>query len=185
VLSRQEVEGEDAAAQSDLFARLDRNNDNRLTPQEWQWSRSSFEARDRDRDGVLTRRELAGDGFSEDPATATVTVGAETRWVDTGVSVLAGDQVRFQVSGTVQMSPDRGDVADPRGSRSNRRAPDAPLPQVPAGALIGRINQGAPFVIGDRASVTMPQTGRLQLSINDDHLADNSGGFRVAVTVER
>jgi hypothetical protein len=31
----------------------------------------------------------------------------------------------------------------------------------------------------------MPQTGRLYLSINDDHLPDNSGEFQVVVEVQR
>jgi hypothetical protein len=31
----------------------------------------------------------------------------------------------------------------------------------------------------------MPQTGRLYLSVNDDHLADNTGEFTVAVALRR
>jgi Ca2+-binding EF-hand superfamily protein len=190
VLSRTEVEGEstDSAAGADLFDRLDVNNDNRVNRAEWQWTRGSFDQRDANGDGVLTRRELAGtavDGTS-DSATVRVAATATTRWIDTGVFVYAGDIVRFQASGSVQMSSDAGDVAAPGGARSGRRAADAPLPQQPAGALIARIDQSGPIFVGSNAAgIRMPQTGRLYLSINDDHLPDNSGEFQVVVEVQR
>jgi Ca2+-binding EF-hand superfamily protein len=190
VLSRSEVEGEatDPAAAADLFDRLDINNDNRVNRAEWQWTRASFDQRDANGDGVLTRRELAGtavDGTS-DSATVQVAATSTTRWIDTGVFVYAGDIVRFQASGSVQMSSDAGDIAAPGGARSGRRAADAPLPQQPAGALIARIDQSGPIFVGSNAAgIRMPQTGRLYLSVNDDHLADNNGAFQVVVEVQR
>jgi Ca2+-binding EF-hand superfamily protein len=190
VLSRVEVEGEttDTANPADLFDRLDVNNDNRVNRAEWQWTRGSFDQRDANGDGVLNRRELAGtavDGTS-DSATVRVAATSTTRWVDSGVFVYAGDIVRFQASGSVQMSSDAGDVAAPGGARSGRRAADAPLPQQPAGALIARIDQGGPIFVGSNAGgIRMPQTGRLYLSVNDDHLPDNSGEFQVVVAVQR
>ena len=75
-----------------------------------------------------------------------------------------------------------------RGSRhagwcaGGRRAPDrAPLPSALAGALIGRIGNGAPFGIGNQTLVPMPATGELFLGVNDDEVGDNSGGFVVDV----
>ena len=50
-----------------------------------------------------------------------------------------------------------------------------------AGALIGRIGNGAPFGIGNQTSVPMPASGELYLGINDDQVADNTGGFVVDV----
>ena len=44
--------------QSDLFGGLDTNNDDVITPDEWQWSRRSFARQDQNGDGQLTRREL-------------------------------------------------------------------------------------------------------------------------------
>jgi Ca2+-binding EF-hand superfamily protein len=188
VLSRQEVEGDTAADQrGDLFTRLDVNRNNRINATEWQWSRASFDRLDVNRDGVLTRAEMAGSAAGRAGAdTATVNVGGTTRWIDTGLHVFAGDTVRFQATGSVQMSGDASDVADPAGSRARRLANDAPLPDRLAGALIGRIDDGAPFFIGARATpLPMRQTGRLFLSVNDDHLDDNRGEFRVAMTVRR
>jgi len=188
VLTRQEVEGDDGAnQQGDLFARLDVNRNNRINPTEWQWSRASFDRLDVNRDGVLTRAEMAGGAAGKaSQDAATVAVGGTTRWVDSGLHVFAGDTVRFQTTGSIQMSGDASDVADPGGSRTRRLANDSPLPNQLAGALIGRIDHGAPFFIGARTMpIPMRQTGQLFLSMNDDYLDDNRGEFRVSVTVRR
>ena len=50
-----------------------------------------------------------------------------------------------------------------------------------AGALIGRIGTGRPFGIGDQTSIAAPGAGELLLGINDDHVADNAGAYRVTV----
>jgi Ca2+-binding EF-hand superfamily protein len=187
ILSRAEVEGDSTASPVDLFDRLDVNNDNRINRAEWQYTRRSFDERDVNGDGVLNRRELAGTAVEGTSDSATLQVNTSTtRWVDSGVFVYAGDIVRFQASGSVQMSSDANDVAAPGGARSGRRAVDAPLPQQPAGALIARIDQGGPIFVGSNtAGIRMPQTGRLYLSVNDDHLPDNSGEFQVIVEVQR
>jgi hypothetical protein len=92
--------------------------------------------------------------------------------------------LRFQANGTVQLSEDGNDLADPQGSRTGRRATNAPLPNAPAGALIARIGSGLPVMIGSgTGEVRAPRAGRLYLSVNDDHMLDNSGEFRVVVTV--
>jgi Ca2+-binding EF-hand superfamily protein len=187
VLSRVEVEGNPTDTGADDFARLDVNGDNRISRGEWRWTRTSFDQRDANGDGVLSRREMAGSAAEGTSNGATVNVATSTtRWVDSGVLVYAGDVVRFQATGTVQMSTDGADVADPGGARSQRRAASAPLPEQPAGALIARIDQGGPIFVGANTSgIRMPQTGRLYLSVNDDHLADNTGEFRVVVEVQR
>jgi hypothetical protein len=56
----------------------------------------------------------------------------------------------------------------------------------PAGALIARVGSGAPIFLGDSTGARNVTTGgRLYFSVNDDHLADNSGELRVTVTVRR
>jgi len=60
-----------------------------------------------------------------------------------------------------------------------------PLQGVPAGALIGRVGNGAPFAIGtNTAPITMPANGPLMLGINDDVLNDNSGSYSVNMSRE-
>ena len=185
ILSRAEVQGaDDETLRGDAFGRLDGNHDNRVTREEWGWSSGSFDQRDANGDGILNRREMSEAAPEGSKETATVRVGGTTRWVDTGVYVYAGDLVRFQASGRVQLSTNADDAAEPGGAR--RRAASAPLPDQPAGALIARVEQGGPVFVGaNTAAIRATQTGRLYLSVNDDHLADNTGEFEVAITVQR
>lgn len=115
-------------------------------------------------------------------ANGRVRVSARESWVDTGITVRQGQDVRFQTVGQVQLATDPADVATSAG-RSERAAMNAPMPSVPAGALIGRIGPtGAAFAIGNLATVAMPGTGRLYLAVNDDELSDNAGGYEVTLS---
>ena len=110
-----------------------------------------------------------------------VRVPANQRWTSTGIRVAEGQSVTFSVQGEVQLSTSGQDRASAAGSGSGRLAPNAPLPSALAGALIGRIGNGAPFGIGNQTLVPMPATGELFLGVNDDEVGDNSGGFVVDV----
>jgi Ca2+-binding EF-hand superfamily protein len=175
----------------DRFADLDTNNNGSIERREWHGTLEAFRWLDRNNDGRLGRDETV----ENDAATGTsgrsrmseeiVPVDARTRWTDTGVDVRAGDQVIFRADGTVSMSGNANDVADPAGSRIGRYASDVPLSQFPVGALIGRVGDSAPFIVGDRESFQVQDSGRLYLGINDGFLGDNSGQFRVSVSVRR
>lgn len=195
VLSRQEVVGE-GAENADLFAGLDVNNDNVITSGEWQWSRRSFATQDQNGDGQLTRAELTNAELNRAGAAVgttgaavangrAVTVEANRGWVDTGIDVRRGDILQIQATGSVTLSTNPSDVADPAGSRTNRRAASAPMPGDPAGALIARVGNAAPMLAGGRQSITANGTGRLFLSVNDDFFDDNQGAYRVVVGVSR
>ena len=110
----------------------------------------------------------------------TIEVSAKVQWTRTGVTVRQGQVIRLTTRGTIRLSDDAGDLSGPAG-REGRRAANAPLPNDLAGALIGRIGTGRPFGIGDQTSIPAPGTGELQLGINDDHVADNAGAFRVTI----
>lgn len=113
--------------------------------------------------------------------TGAVRVPATAAWVSTGLNVRKGDWVTFSTTGEVQLSDNAADRARPAGSPRVARL--APLPNVNAGALIGRIGMnGQPFGIGDQASVPMPANGVLYLSVNDDERADNAGEFIVTAS---
>lgn len=115
------------------------------------------------------------------PATGSgVSVSPRQAWTATGLTVRQGEMIRFNATGEVQLSGDANDVATAFGSKSGRKAANAPLPNVLAGALIGRIGtNGQPFAIGSGVSVPMPAAGQLFLGVNDDGLDDNRGEFRV------
>jgi hypothetical protein len=116
------------------------------------------------------------------PSGAGIAVAGTQQWTPSGITVRRGEVITFNTTGEVQLSTNGSDVAGPAGSKSGRMAQGGPLPQNLAGALIGRIGNGRPFAIGDQTSVPMPAAGQLFLGINDDHLADNQGGFRVQIT---
>lgn len=186
-LSRAEVAGEGTGgARPDLFASLDTNRNGVIERREWQWSRVSFDGRDRDNDGVLSPAELGVPGAAEEGAVGTsgrtVMVDARERWTDTGIDVRRGDTLVFDARGQVTLSGNASDTAMPEGSA--RRAQNAPVSTHPAGGLIARIGTSAPVYVGDRTTrLRVPVSGRLYLGVNDDHLADNSGEFRVTITV--
>lgn len=118
---------------------------------------------------------------SQVPEGAGVAVPGNQQWTPTGITVRRGEVVTFNTTGEVRLSADAADMAGSAGSRSQRYAQGSPLPRNFAGALIARVGNGEPFPIGDQTSVTMPASGQLFLGINDEHVADNQGGFRVEI----
>ena len=175
----------------DEFANLDVNNNGRIEAREWHGSVVAFNRLDVNNDDRLTEAEYRGQVNTASATTGvsgtsgqSIVVDARERWVDTGITVRQGDVVMFDVSGNVRLSDDQSDTAQASGSRSGRRAPDAPLAGQLAGALIGRIGNGEVFGIGNQRSIRAPQSGRLYLSVNDDYLQDNAGQFNVQVSVQ-
>ena len=101
-------------------------------------------------------------------------------WIDTGITVVAGDTLDITATGRVRFSPQFGNVTDANGAPGNRA--NAPMPNQAVGALVGRVGNSAPFFVGANANnLRVPQGGRLFLAINDDILTDNSGEFRVTI----
>jgi len=114
--------------------------------------------------------------------TQQVRVDAKQAWTDTGITVNAGERVSFSASGQIAFGTGPGQTADPNGNPAERRA-NYPDPSVPVGALIGRVDNSAPFAIGMQTQpLGMPASGRLMLGVNDNELNDNSGFYTVTVT---
>jgi hypothetical protein len=111
-----------------------------------------------------------------------IVVAANQQWVSTGITVGRNQTVQFQSSGEVRLSTEQADLASINGSATQRYAAGSPMPRVLAGALIGRIGNGAPFAIGSQTSVVMPAAGILYLGVNDNSPNDNEGHFNVVVT---
>ena len=190
ILSRFEVVGGVDTANDtwDQFVSLDFDRNGALTRDEWHWSAGSFNQRDANRDGRLSRQEFAVAGGSPGAvgtsgAQRTVRVNPQHRWTDSGITVRAGDTITIDASGSIQMSDDAKDMATAAGSTTGRRAPDAPVLNQLAGGLIVNIDNYGPVFVGGRRSFTAPVTGRLYFGVNDDHLADNRGEFVLNVSV--
>ncbi len=188
VLTRFEVAGGTEWANDtwDQFATLDYNRNGTITRDEWHWSAASFNQRDSNRDGRLSRSEFdvaggAPAAVGTSGGARTVRVNSQERWVDSGIDVRAGDSITIDATGNIQMSDNAQDTANPAGSVSGRRAQDAPILNQPAGALIARVDNYGPIFVGGRRSFVAPVSGRLYFGVNDDHLADNTGDFVVNV----
>jgi hypothetical protein len=135
------------------------------------------------RDGTLGSRDTR-DPRDDQRRGRMITVPTSARWTDSGIDVSAGDVVSFSVAGTVTLGDDRSlgaegdlDAAAP--------APRRPMPDRPAGALIGRIGSSPDdtfFIGAERLPFRVRTSGRLYLGINDDTLDDDTGAFQVAVT---
>ena len=196
VLTQPEFLGDDTIDRDpeDRFDDLDVNNNGRIELTEWHGTREAFGWLDRNNDGRLTRAETVGNDAvvgttgRRQQANEVVVVDARTRWTDTGLDVTAGDRLQVRAEGTIVLSnnDDGRDTATAAGSRIGRKAADAPFPQMPAGGLIARVGDSGPFFFGDGGSLgQVPASGRLFLGVNDDFLRDNSGEFRVVITVRR
>jgi len=126
----------------------------------------------------------AGAGATVNPNTipeGSIPVSATVRWTDSGVTVRRNQNVSFRVTGQVKISDTV--VSGPGGVATGRQ--ELPLPPAPVGALIGRVGNAAPFVIGDNdRPIRMNTAGKLMLAVNDDQLLDNSGEFRVVIAVQ-
>jgi hypothetical protein len=118
------------------------------------------------------------------PASGRVRVPAAAGWVNTGLTVSEGQTLLFNTTGEVRLSAASDDVAGPAGSKKGRYAGNGPIPSSLAGALIGRIGNGAPFGIGNQTSIPALGTGQLWLAVNDDSMGDNAGEFGVDITAQ-
>ena len=110
-----------------------------------------------------------------------VSVPGNQAWTDTGLDVRSGDRIRFVATGQIRLSANRTHISGPGGAGAIR-SPNYPVSAAPAGALIARVGEGAPFLIGlGRTPIAMAGTGRLYLGINDDDTRDNSGSFEIRI----
>jgi hypothetical protein len=111
-----------------------------------------------------------------------IAVTASQPWTSTGRSVRKGQTLSFTTTGEIQLSDNADDIANADGSKSARYAANAPMRNVLAGALIGRIGpNGQPFAIGNMATIVAPASGVLYLGVNDDGFGDNRGSFQVVI----
>ncbi|MDR1990861.1 MAG: hypothetical protein LBQ09_11615 [Acidobacteriaceae bacterium] len=110
-----------------------------------------------------------------------IQVSARDRWTDTGISIRIPIRLTITGSGTIDLGNNQnsGVEGSPRATVPGIRYPVA---GAPAGALIARVGNGQPFAVRNGQQMTISGSGNLQLSVNDDHLDDNSGFFRVRIS---
>ena len=113
---------------------------------------------------------------------ANIRIPGNQSWVPAGFAVRRGETLHFNASGEVMWTPDPADRATPSGALNRRKSGLPPVGDAPGGALVARIDNGKPFLIGNQNSVRMAASGQLFLGINDDVLTDNTGDFFVTIS---
>ena len=107
-------------------------------------------------------------------------VFANRDWQDTGVKVMPGKTLTIlYTSGS--WSPWGGGSYDAIGSGGDPKCSCNVVMGVSHAALIGKIGDNAPFLVGNSFKQTIGETGDLFLRINDTQLGDNSGSLMVEV----
>ena len=112
----------------------------------------------------------------------TIKVEAMDGWNRTQIEVEAGDTLSITyVSG--RWSPWPGEEFDAIGSGGDPRCRCNVMEGVSHAALIGRIGNHEPFLVGEHFHHSIGESGILYLGINDVDLYDNSGYLQVKVEV--
>ncbi len=153
--------------------------------------------------GIRAVGQFIGEMIYDDPPEfiapgRQVPIPANGGWVDTGGDVEAGREVVFDIQG--QWSLDSASTqgfgwSGPEGiaasllqsffrSASSHQAfrNGLPAPNLPAGALIGKIGQdGVPVLISPSHPMVFNESGHLFLGINDNQYSDNRGSLACTI----
>jgi hypothetical protein len=105
-------------------------------------------------------------------------------WVDSGVTVAAGEVANFTSTGSFSVGDGRMSGPDglERGWKDLLRV--FPLNSAKVGEVIGRISDvgaSVPFPVGQKGEITFPTSGRLYLRVNLSSDLEGSGSYKVQV----
>ncbi len=121
---------------------------------------------------------LLGNHFS---SSDNFVVLADLPWQN-AFNVRAGQTITIRASGKWNHGETDHGVYGPEGS--GKKDSGVPLPGARVGALIGRINNGPPFLIGPEKTFTPTDSGMLQLTMNDWGFDNNTGFVNVSIEVK-
>lgn len=169
----------DARGSFDVRIRSERN----LNARDDDTDRGGIRSRNRDNAGGV------GGGYRGNQRERSFDVPANSRGLDTGIDVRAGEPITFTATGTIVAGSRVGEVG-PDGARSSSGFGSVvnarPVASAGVGALIGYIRNingslSPAYLIGSSLTTSVPMDGRLILAVNDDNYNDNTGSFRVTV----
>jgi hypothetical protein len=121
--------------------------------------------------------------LGKEPTRVTVRVEAEQAWTDTHVDLAAGARLQIDALGGT-WSPWPGGRYGAIGSGGDPLCDCNQLMGVSHAALIARLGDGQPFLVGDHWDQIVGDGGRLYLGINDTRLDDNSGSLEVRIETQ-
>ena len=108
-------------------------------------------------------------------------VSAQSCWQHTQIYVNAGDTVSFRTEGRWSNGGETPQVVTPDGDGTYHA--QAISTSQPFAALIGRVDNGRPFMVGSQSTLTMRSSGHLYLGMNDvvNSCHDNTGVLAVEI----
>ncbi len=114
------------------------------------------------------------------PAVAAVTLPGTAEWLDTGITVQAGQRISISATGLWSNSGPAN--KGPKGFEGYHY-PGTILASADLASLIAKVGN-AVFAVGDRFDGASAASGRLYLSINDTPgtFGDNQGALKVTVS---
>jgi hypothetical protein len=121
--------------------------------------------------------------LGQEPTRVTVRVEAEQAWTDTHVDLAAGDRLQIDALGGT-WSPWPGGRYGAIGAGGDPLCDCNQMMGVSHAALIARLGDGHPFLVGDHWDQIVGDGGRLYLGINDTRLGDNSGSLEVRIETQ-
>jgi hypothetical protein len=107
-------------------------------------------------------------------------IPANEQWTDSGVDLRPGQRIRIAASGKI--SSMQGVRNGPEGSSEDPYGISL-LPTERHAALIAKVGDGHPFLVGPGTSHQAGDGGRLYLGVNDVAVMDNSGYYQVEVVL--
>ena len=105
-------------------------------------------------------------------------------WQSTGITLTEGEAISMNVKGaatTIYNTDGAISAIGPNGAAY--KIPGSLDPSIAGSSVIGRINGGAAFLVGEHLATTASEAGALELAFNDSEATDNKGGFFVSITL--
>lgn len=111
-----------------------------------------------------------------------ITIPSNMSWTKTKYTIGIGEKIEFISSG--EISPTTNVKCNPDGIMNRADLTNlAVIKTSNFGCLIGKVGEnGTPFYVGTKQTITSENNGDLYLGINDTNLKDNTGDFIVTVT---
>lgn len=143
---------------------------------------------------VLTILSLASISAAQEDYKKEIIISGDTglKWVNTEITVAAGDIVRLAATGQVDVGGTWGSHG-PEGTTKFSEQPPGyyPLETKLRYGLAGRITLGSArkyqptqtWIYGERKEIKVSRSGILWLTVNDDAPEGNEGEFKVTITV--
>jgi hypothetical protein len=137
---------------------------------------------------------VTGTVSAQDETPKEITVSGETglKWVNTGITVGAGDTIKLDAKGEVDVGGTWG-IHGPEGTTNFSEQPPGyyPLETKLRYGLVAKVtpavvkkNQSTQtWVYGEKKEVIAARAGTLWLTVNDDAPEGNEGEFKVTVTI--